>query len=62
MHVQHADGQAKFWLEPEVALAQNYELKPRQVSTALRLVKEHQDEIRTAWKAHFERRSQEPLP
>jgi hypothetical protein len=22
LHVQHADGQAKFWLEPEAALAQ----------------------------------------
>lgn len=26
VHVQHADGRAKFWLEPQVGLAQNYEL------------------------------------
>ncbi len=57
VHVQHADGEAKFWLEPEIALAQNYELSPRQVSKALNLVRKHHDEIRAAWKAHFERRS-----
>ena len=56
VHVQHADGQAKFWLEPEVALAQNYELSDRQISTALRLVRKHQSEIRAAWEKHFGRR------
>lgn len=58
VHVQHADGQAKFWLEPEVALAQNYDLSPRQISTALRLIKKHQNEIFTAWKSHFGGRGQ----
>jgi Domain of unknown function (DUF4160) len=56
VHVQHADGQAKFWLEPEVALAQNYELSDRQISTAVRLVRKHQNEIRAAWEKHFGRR------
>lgn len=28
VHVQHAEGEAKFWIEPEVALAMNYGLKP----------------------------------
>jgi hypothetical protein len=51
----HSDGEAKFWLEPDVALAQNHGLTPRQVSKALSLVKEHQDEVRSAWKTHFER-------
>jgi hypothetical protein len=55
VHVQHESGQAKFWLEPEVALAHNYELSTRQLSTALRLIKEHEDEIRAAWKEHFDR-------
>ena len=55
LHVQHESGQAKFWLEPEVALAHNYDLSTRQLSTALRLLREHEDEIRAAWKAHFGR-------
>lgn len=56
VHAQHAIGQAKFWLEPEVELAQNYGLGQRRVSTAYRLIKEHEDEIRAAWESHFDRR------
>jgi hypothetical protein len=55
VHVQHGGGQAKFWLEPSVALAQSCGLGPRQVATAFRLITEHQDEIRAAWKEHFDR-------
>ncbi|MCI0333883.1 MAG: DUF4160 domain-containing protein [Planctomycetes bacterium] len=53
VHVQSAAGEAKFWLESEIELAQNYGLNTRQLNAALRLVKEHEDEIREAWQAHF---------
>jgi hypothetical protein len=56
VHVQHADGGAKLWLEPEVVLAQNHGLSRRQIATALGLVRKHKDEIRTAWENHFGRR------
>lgn len=55
MHVHATSGEAKFWLEPRIELAQNYGLGMRQVNAALRLVQEHEDEIREAWKAHFGR-------
>ncbi|MBI2554780.1 MAG: DUF4160 domain-containing protein [Candidatus Rokubacteria bacterium] len=55
MHVQHASGEAKFWLEPELELAQNYGLAPIRINTALRIIGEHRDEIRAAWEKHFER-------
>ena len=55
VHVQHGDGEAKFWLEPCVELAHNYGLSTRQVSKALGLVRKHEDEIRAAWKKHFRR-------
>ena len=55
IHVQHATGEAKFWIEPEIKLAQNYGLSARGVATALRLIREHEGEIRAAWEAHFER-------
>ena len=55
IHVQHATGEAKFWIEPEIKLAQNYGLSARGVATALRLIREHEDEIRAAWEAHFGR-------
>lgn len=53
VHVQAQRGEAKFWLEPEVELAENLGMSTRSVSLALRLVKEHEQEIREAWKRHF---------
>ena len=55
IHVQHATGEAKFWIDPEIELAQNYGLSARGVATALRLIREHEGEIRAAWEAHFGR-------
>lgn len=53
VHAIGPEGEAKFWLEPEIALAQNYGLTDRKISEALRLVAEHEDEIRAAWLEHF---------
>jgi hypothetical protein len=55
VHVHHATGEAKFWLEPMIALAQTFGLSPRNVAVALQLIREHEDEIRAAWKKHFPR-------
>ena len=53
VHVHAARGEAKFWLEPKIELARNYGLSQSQVTAALSLIREHEDEIRKAWKAHF---------
>ena len=53
MHVKGAEGDAKFWLEPEVELAMQDGLSPHRVSEIRRLVEEHQDEIRNAWQQHI---------
>jgi len=53
VHVQCPDGEAKFWLEPEIALAQNYGLNERQIRAALALIEGHADEIRSGWRKHF---------
>jgi hypothetical protein len=53
VHVYHPDGEAKFWLEPEIALAENHGLANRQIATALRLIRENENEIRSAWEEHF---------
>ena len=52
VHVHRSNGEAKFWLEPKT---QNYGLSSCQQSTALRLIREHEDEIRAACKVHFGR-------
>ena len=53
VHVQCPDGEAKFWLEPAIAQAQNHGLSEQQLRTAKSLIEAHAGEIRSAWKKHF---------
>ena len=53
VHVHHETGEAKIWLEPEIAIAQNYGLSPARLAATLRLVQEHENEICAAWQTHF---------
>ena len=53
VHVYHANGEAKFWLEPSVELASNYGLNAPRLNEAAKLIEEHLDEIRSAWATHF---------
>ncbi|MCC7123760.1 MAG: DUF4160 domain-containing protein [Acidobacteria bacterium] len=53
VHVQHAEGEAKFWIEPAVELHANYGVKPKRLAEATTLVEEHVNEIRDAWTKHF---------
>ena len=55
VHVEGPSGEAKIWLEPGIEMAENHGLSQREVTRALRLVREHEEEIRTAWQAHFGR-------
>jgi hypothetical protein len=53
VHIQTSDGIAKFWLEPTIALAEYHRLKPSILNKLDALVREHEDEIRSAWDEHF---------
>ncbi len=53
IHVQGQNGEAKFWLEPSIELAQHVGLSKREINEALRLIQEHENEIRSAWFRHF---------
>ena len=53
VHVTSPDGEAKFWLEPEVALADSAGLSQKQINEIDQIVKERLDEIKAAWKEHF---------
>jgi hypothetical protein len=55
VHVEHAAGEAKFWLEPVVELEHDYGMGPTRIRAVQKLVEEHSDEIRAAWKKHFGR-------
>lgn len=51
--VDRDNGEAKFWLEPRIELARNFGLTDRQIASALRIIREHEHDIRTAWQEHF---------
>ena len=53
VHVSHTDGEAKYWLEPCIELAQNHGLSAQQLRQAEQLVNDHEHRIRTAWHQHF---------
>lgn len=53
VHIAHPDGEAKFWLTPEVALASQTGMSTRQLREAQVVVKDHISEIENAWHRHF---------
>lgn len=53
VHVAHPDGEAKFWLAPEVHLAISVGLNQRQLREAQSIIETHLGEITNAWHSHF---------
>ena len=53
VHVAHADGEAKFWLTPQVVLATQTGLSATQIRQAQAVVNAHLKEIQDAWNDHF---------
>ena len=54
VHVISPDGEAKFWLEPEIGLAVNQGLGPAELNELKKVVEERQNEIREHWRRHFQ--------
>jgi len=53
IHIVSGNGEAKFWLKPEIALAKNYYYNRKQLKEIESLVEVHYDELVSAWKQHF---------
>ncbi|MDO9533033.1 MAG: DUF4160 domain-containing protein [Deltaproteobacteria bacterium] len=53
IHVSCPAGVAKFWLEPIVSLASYYRLSPRELRQIENIVREHEDDFKSAWDKHF---------
>lgn len=53
IHVMGSNGEAKFWMEPVIELAQNYGLSQREIGDTLRMIQEHENDIHDAWQRHF---------
>lgn len=53
VHVAHPEGEAKFWLAPQVELAISIGLNQRQLREAQSIIEAHHGEITYAWYSHF---------
>jgi len=53
VHVVSGDGEAKFWLEPDLELAKNYGYNRQQLKEIESLVEDHRDELVSGWKQYF---------
>ena len=55
MHVHEycPDGEAKFWIDPIVALATNHGLSTKQLTDIQRVIEGKRNEIAKAWRKHF---------
>ena len=55
VHVSCSAGEAKFWLDPVVALAEYDGLNSKELKWLQVIVEDHKDEIKKSWKKHFNR-------
>ena len=53
VHVYCSDGEAKFWLEPQIELAKNYRLSRSQLHTIEQIIEAHYEQLSDAWERHF---------
>ncbi len=55
VHVSCADGEAKFWLTPNISVASNSGLSSQRLSKIAKILEEQQNDIIAAWQKHFRR-------
>ncbi len=53
VHVSNPDGEAKFWIEPVVALADHSSLSEKQLNELQKIIEDKKSEIKKNWKKYF---------
>ena len=53
IHIYCPDGEAKFWIDPEIELAKNYGLSANRLNEIETIIKDRIDEITDSWNQHF---------
>ena len=53
MFVVCADGEAKYWLEPDIELAKNHNLSRTQLKEIENIIEVHCDEFKSTWGKHL---------
>ncbi len=54
VHVISGNGEAKFWLDPEIELAKNHHYSRKQLKQIESLIEVHYNELTSAWRQHFD--------
>lgn len=53
IHVAHPNGDAKFWLYPEITVVYNHGFSAKTMRRLRDIVEEHREIIEEAWNEHF---------
>jgi ribosomal protein L16/L10AE len=53
IHVSSQNGEVKYWIEPEIELAQNIGFSEKQLNEVKHIILKHINEITDAWIKHF---------
>jgi hypothetical protein len=54
VHVSSSEGEAKFWLEPTIALASYHQFNEKELNEIQKVIEERKNEIKKEWKRHFD--------
>ena len=57
IHIYCQEGEAKFWLEPQIELAKNYKLSKKQLNEIEKIIEENYEKFTNAWEEYFGSRS-----
>lgn len=53
VHVLGPDGTAKFWIDPQIELANSRGFKKKELRAIEAIIRRRKHEIRSTWEAHF---------
>jgi len=53
IHVHSENGEAKFWMDPQIELAKNHKLSKHQINEIEQILEVHYGEIEESWYKHF---------
>jgi len=53
VHVEKNDAEAKFWIRPDVALAESFGFSRRELTELARIIESRRSDIERAWHEHF---------
>lgn len=54
IHVRKGESVAKFWIHPQVSIAEAYAIKPAELRKLMQVIEENKELIERFWHEHFD--------